>query len=188
MKKTAILLLLLSCASLLAAGGGRVSLSVGAGVLMPRDSGFKDVYGTAQVGAELMAGLRLYKGLHALVGIGYFPAKGTIPDLGDEAKASQFFVPIGVGWETGRSGRLQGDFHAALMLAGFSEKAMGDTASGSALGFDVGAGLRYYLKKALFLELAAGYAGAAGSVANDAGEVDIELGGLRLGCRLGFRL
>jgi len=187
MKKTAILIVILAFVILLPASDGRFFVSAGAGLLVPKDSGFKDFYGQALVGPDLRAGLRLYRGFHALIGVSFFTAKGTIPVLGDEASASQFFLPLGIGWET-RSGSLGVEFHGGLLLAGFREKALGVTASKMAPGFDVGGGLRYFLKRSVFLELAFGYAGAATSVQTEAGEKDIELGGLGLGVRLGFRL
>jgi hypothetical protein len=187
MKKTAIIILLLAVATLLPARGDKLFLSAGAGLLAPRDAEFKEFYGATLIGPELRLGLRLYRGFFALLGVGYFPASGTIPVIEEKASVSQILAPVGFGWETGRGGKLQGAFHAALLLAAFNEKAMGSSASKMALGFDVGGELRYYLKRALFLELAVAYAGAATSVKTEAREVDIELGGLCLGLRLGFR-
>ncbi len=187
MKKTAIIIFLLAIGSLLPAYGDSFFLSAGAGLLAPRDTEFKEFYGTTLIGPELRLGLRLYRGFHVLLGVGYFPGSTIIPVIEEKASVSQILVPVGIGWETGRGRRFQGAFHAALLLARFSEKAMGATASKMALGFDVGAGLRYYLKRALYLELAAAYAGAATSVKTEAREVDIELGGLCLGLRLGIR-
>ena len=155
--------------------------------MFPADSGFKDLYGDVQVSPELKVGYNLYRNFYFWLGGSFVSATGTVPVLEDEIKASQTFLSLGAGWETRRGRRLQGDLFAALLLAGFREKAMGETASKSAPGFEVGAGLRYFLKKKIFLGVAVGYAGAWTTVRTEAGDSDIILGGLRLGGRLGFR-
>jgi len=68
-------------------------------------------------------------------------------------------------------------------MAGLQEKAMGTTASKWAPGFDVRAGLNYFLKENIFLGLSLGYAGAWVEI----GKKDIVLGGLRAGILLGLR-
>ena len=187
MKKIWFTIILLSLGSLLPAAGDKLFASLGAAVLLPGDSRFADIYGTAQFGPELRVGFNMYKNFYFWLGGCYFPAKGTIPVLEDEARATQSLLSLGAGWETRRTRRLQADLFAALLLAGFREKAMGTTASKMAAGFEVGTGLRYFLQKKLFLGMAVGYAGAWTSVRSGGAEKDIILGGVRVSGRLGIR-
>ncbi|MBN2345774.1 MAG: hypothetical protein JXO51_05230 [Candidatus Aminicenantes bacterium] len=187
MKKIPIAFLLLLLVPLLAAGEERFFLSAGAAAVVPADANFADLYGNAQVSPELRFGYNVLRHFHFWLGGAFFAAKGTIPIVEDEARASQSFLSLGAGWETRRGRRLQGEATIALLLAGFREKAMGATVSKTAFGFDVGLGLRYFLKKKVFLEAAVGYAGAWTAARTEVGETDIILGGVRLGGRLGFR-
>jgi hypothetical protein len=186
MKKAAIILLL-SIGSLLPAKGDAFLVSAGAGLLVPADGGFADLYGKLLVGPDLQFACRLYRDFHARLGVGFFTAKGTIPVVEDEASASQALVSLGIGWETRRVGRLQGDFHLALLLAATREKALGDTTSKMAPGFDLGAELRTYIKQKVFLEMALSWSGAWTTMRSGALTTDVILGGLRLGCRVGVR-
>lgn len=186
MKKILITLACLSFCQLLAAAGSRFFVSAGAAAVLPADSGYKDIYGQVQFSPELKAGYGFLKNFHLWLGFSTFAAKGKVPILEDETRASQNFFSLGAGWTTRRGRRLQGELFAALLLAGFREKAMGGTASKSALGIEAGAGLRYFLKKNVFLGVSVSYAAASATARFAEEETEIILGGLRLGGRLGF--
>jgi opacity protein-like surface antigen len=186
MKKLLIVLVLISWVPLLPAGSDKFFASAGAAALVPADNHFNDLYGSVLFSPEIKVGYNLYRNFYFWTGASFASAKGTLPVLGDGIQATQMFFSLGAGWETRRGRRWQGEIFAALLLAGFREKAMGDTASKSAAGLEVGAGLRYYLKKKMFLGLAAAYAGAWTTARTEAGETDIILGGMRLSGRLGF--
>lgn len=183
MKKIVILPLLLALAIVLPAKERPFFAAVGVAAFQSADSGFKNLYGATQVSPELKLGFHLYRNFYFWLGGGFISAAGVIPVVEDEAKASQTFLSLGAGWETRRWGRLQGDLGAALLMAGLQEKAMGSTVSKWAPGFDVRAGLNYFVKENIFLGLSLGYAGAW----VDIGEKDIVLGGLRAGVLLGLR-
>jgi opacity protein-like surface antigen len=107
----------------------------------------------------------------------------------DEADARQHFLALGAGWETRRGRRLQSDFFVALILAGFREQAMGETVSESVVGFQLGTGLRYFIKKKVFVGASFSYSEARVTLS----ETDIHLGrrlllgGMRLIANLGIR-
>jgi opacity protein-like surface antigen len=186
MKKRSIMVLVLSLGALLPAKGDKFFVSAGTAALFPGDSRFSDIYGKVQVSPELRLGYNLYSNFYFWLGGSFLSAKGTLPVVADETKATQTFLSLGAGWETRRGRHLQADLFAALLLAGFKEKAMGETASRSALGFDAGGGMRYFLSKKVFLGVSVSYAGAWTTAQFAGKEKDIILGGLRLGGRLGF--
>jgi len=183
MKKIVILPLLLALAIVLPAKEQKFFAAIGVAAFQSADAGFKDVYGATQVSPELKLGYHLYRNFYFWLGGSFISASGVIPVVEDAAKASQTLLSLGAGWETRRWGRLQGDLSAALLMAGLQEKAMGTTASKWAPGFDVRAGLNYFLKENIFLGLSLGYAGAWVEI----GKKDIVLGGLRAGILLGLR-
>jgi len=186
MKKFPITVVFLSFCLFLPAARSRFFVSAGAAVQLPADSRFKDIYGSAQVSPELRAGYNFYKNFYFWLGYSFFAAKDKVPILNDETKARQDFFALGGGWGAGRGRRLQADLFAALLLAGFREKAMGEAASKSALGFEAGIGLRYFLQKRIFLGMSVSYAGAWTTARFAGKSMDIILGGVRLGGRLGF--
>lgn len=187
MKKIPVILFLIALSQFLPAAGGKFFASVGAAAFFPGDKNFKNLYGDVLLSPEVKVGYNLYGHFHFWLGAGFVSATGRLPVLGDEIKATQTLLSLGAGWETRRGRRWQGEIFAALLMAGFREKAMGDTASKWAPGFDAGIGLRYYLGKKTFVRLAAGYAGAWTTARTEAGEKDIVLGGMRLGAGVGFR-
>lgn len=187
MKKILIAILILALCPLLAARDGKFFAGIGAAALFPGDGRFKELYGKVQFSPELTAGYRFYRNFYFWLAGSFFSASGVIPVLEEKIQATQTFVSLGAGWKTRCGRRLQADLGAALLLAGFREKAMGSTASQWAPGIDVRAGLRYFLKEKLFLGVGLGYAGAWTAARTEAGTVDIVLGGMRLGGQLGLR-
>ncbi|MCU0236805.1 MAG: hypothetical protein MUC72_06935 [Acidobacteria bacterium] len=183
MKKIVIVPILLALAIALPAQDGKFFASIGASAFAPADARFKELYGDMQASPELKLGYNLYRHFYFWLGGSFVSATGTIPVLEAEAKASQMFLSFGAGWETRRRGRLQADLCAALLMAGLREEAMDATVSKWAPGFDVRAGLRYFLKKKIFLGLTLGYASASAEI--DA--KDVVIGGVRIGGSLGLR-
>jgi hypothetical protein len=162
--------------SVLLFGGDKFFVSAGAAAVFPSDSRYKDVYGSVQFSPELKAGYSFFESFYLWLGYSFFSASYTVPVLLDEANVSQHFLALGVGWETRRGRRLQSDFFAALTLAGFKEQAMGETVKDTVAGFELGTGLRYFLKKGVFIGAALAYSEASTSMA----ETEISLGGRRL--------
>lgn len=187
MKKILIVLVLIFLRPLLPASGDKFFASAGGAALFPGDNGFKKLYGKVLFSPEIRVGYNLYRNFYFWMGGSFVAATYTLPDLEDEIKATQTFLSLGAGWETRRGRRWQGELFIALLLAGFREKGMGDSASKWAPGFETGTGLRYYLKKKIFMAVSVSYAGAWTTVRTEARETDVVLGGLRLSGRLGFR-
>lgn len=187
MKKIPISLAMLSFCLFLPAAGGRFFASAGAAALFSGDNVFKSIYGKAQFGPELRAGYDLKKNFYLWLGCGFFAAKGEVPKLKDEATASQYLLALGGGWQTRRGRRWQADVFAGLLWAGFREKAMGESAAKSAPGFEAGGGLRYFLRKRIFLQAAVSYAAARSTVRFADVDKDIIMGGLRVSGRVGLR-
>jgi hypothetical protein len=176
MRKILFIIAFLIYFSVLSFGGDKFFVSAGAAAVFPGDSRYRDLYGSVQFLPELKAGYNFFENFYLWLGYSSFSASYTIPILLDEAKVNQHFLAIGAGWETRRGRRLQSDFFAALILAGFKEQAMGETVNASVAGFELGTGLRYFLKKKVFIGVAISYSEARHSFS----ETGISLGGRRL--------
>jgi opacity protein-like surface antigen len=169
-------------------GGDKWFVSAGAGAVFSGDERFKDLYGGVQFSPELKAGYVFYDNFYLWLGYSFFSATYTIPVLLDEAEVNQHFLALGVGWEI-RRGRLQSDFFAALVWAGFREQALGESFTASSPGFQLGTGLRYFLEKRIFVGVAFSYCEARVTLAETAISLAGRrfLGGLRLAANLGLR-
>jgi hypothetical protein len=189
MKQSVFIIVFMVLFAMLLSAGDKFFISAGAAVVLPADARYKDFYGSLQFSPELKAGYNFFENLYVWLGYSCFSASYTIPVLLDEAKASQHFLALGAGWETRRGRRLQSEFFAALILAGFKEQAMGETAKSSVIGFELGTGLRYFIRKKVFFGAAFSYSEARASIAESGINVAGQrlLGGLRLTADLGMR-
>jgi hypothetical protein len=189
MKKPVFGIVLIVFFAMRLSGGDKFFISAGATAVYPADQRFRDFYGSVQFGPELKAGYNFFDNFYLWLGYSCFSARYTVPVLLDEAKASQHFLALGAGWETRRGRRLQSDFFAALILAGFKEQALGETAKSSVVGFELGTGLRYFIKKKFYFGMAFSYSEARATQTET--EISLAgrrlLGGLRLTANLGIR-
>lgn len=176
MKKTVFGIVLVIFFSMLLSGAENFFISAGSTAVYPADQRFRDFYGSVKFGPELKAGYNFFDNFYLWLGYSCFSASYTVPILLDESKASQYCLALGAGWETRRGRRLQSDFFAALILAGFKEQALGETVKSSVLGFELGTGLRYFVRKKIFIGMAFSYSEARATLT----ETEISLGGRRL--------
>jgi TM2 domain-containing membrane protein YozV len=189
MRKTAFIAVWIVFLSVLSFGADRFFVSAGAAGVFPVDSGYRDFYGTLQLSPELKAGYSFFKRFYVWLGYSFFASSYTEPDLLEKANGSQHFLALGAGWETRRSRRLQFDFFAALIVAAFREKALGETVKDSAPGLHLGAGARYFVSGKIFVGAAVSFSNARVTVVeseNTVGGLRL-LGGVRLAANLGLR-
>ncbi|MBN2199140.1 MAG: outer membrane beta-barrel protein [Candidatus Aminicenantes bacterium] len=183
MKKTGILIVAVTVVLSSLCGGQTFTVSLGAGIQSPADSGYRDIYGRSVFLPEIKGGISLSPSLYVWTGYGLVTAKGETPELKSAAESSQNFLSLGGGYQGALSDSL--GFKAELGLADvfYKEEALGETVSGSALGFTAGAGLTYALGKMFFLQAEAGYLLAQKTI-ND---VKVKMGGLKAGLGAGIR-
>jgi opacity protein-like surface antigen len=190
MRKFVLIMVFFVFISALLFGRDKFFVSAGAAAVFPADNRFKDFYGSVRFSPDLKAGFNFLESFYLWLGYSRFSASYTDPVLNEEANINQHFLAIGIGWETRRGRRLQSDFFAGLILAGFKEQAMGEAVKDSVVGFELGTGLRYFIKKKVFVGGAFSYSEASASLA----ETEISLGGkrllggMRLIANLGIRL
>ncbi|OGD09931.1 MAG: hypothetical protein A2Y86_00425 [Candidatus Aminicenantes bacterium RBG_13_62_12] len=183
MKKALVLSLALFTIAGGLAAGQKFSLSLAAGVQSPADSGYRDIYGRSVFLPEVKAGISLTPAIYLWAGYGLASAEGETPELQSPAESSQNFLSLGGGYRGTISEKI--GFKAELGLADvfYREEALGETVSGSALGFTAGGGLTYALGKTFFLQAEAGYLLAQKTI-ND---VKVKMGGLKAGLGAGIR-
>jgi len=152
-------------------------------VLVPADSGYKDVYGQNAFLPEIKTGMSLSGPFYLWAGYGLVSKKGETLVLKYEAKSTQHFISAGAGYKGTLSEKLEWLAEAGLLVVSYKEEAMEVTVTGSALGFLAGAGLVYRLGERFFVAAEAGYLLASDEVEGKT----IKLGGLRAGLGLGIR-
>jgi hypothetical protein len=187
MRKFVFIIVLFIFFSTLLFGRDKFFVSAGAAAVLPADSRFKDSYGSVQFSPELKAGYKFFPGFYIWLGYSFFSASYTVPIILDEVSINQHFLALGVVWEARRGRRLQSDFFFALVLAGFKEQGMGETVKDSVVGFELGTGLRYFIKNKFFVGAALSYSEARALLSETDSSLGGHrfLGGLRLAASLG---
>ncbi len=183
MRRVAVLIALCLFSAAAAPAADRLMLAIGVSYLQPSDSGYREIYGDKVFAPEAWAGLRVYKGLHAFAGYGWFTKNGATPELGLEAKSTQRYFWAGFGYVGRVADMVRFKLEAGAASIGYREEAMELTVSGSRLGIRAGAGL-LFLSRTLFTGLDLGYLGASDNVDG----VPIKLGGFKASLCVGVRL
>jgi hypothetical protein len=160
----------------------RFSLSLAAGLQWPADSNYKETYGQSVFLPELKAGFSVTPNIYLWAGYGLATAKGKTVVLELESKSSQNYLQVGAGYEGALSGKL--GFKAELGLADilYREEALGETVSGSAIGFVLSGSLTYSLSEMFYLLAEAGYLYAKKTI----NAVGVKMGGPRAGFGAGL--
>jgi hypothetical protein len=165
----------------------RFQLALDLSYLAHRDSTYKDIYKSGSIFPELKAGLRIFSGLQATGGFGYFKEKGTIRGLeGDSAKSEslQTYYSAGleylfdVSWSW--SLKVSGEY----IWVDLEESAFAEVIKASSNAYRVGAGFVYDIGHGFFLEFFGAYTSGDDTVNG----IDIKLGGFQGGIGIGFRL
>ncbi len=183
MKKTLSLLFLLVLVSGAPQAAENFSTAITGGALFPGDSGYKDVYGKSAFFPELKAGYALSEKIFVWAGYGFLYKKGETPVLKLEAKSSQHFLSLGAGYRGKLAGQLGYEADLGLMIVAYKEEAMETSASGTAFGFRVDAGLTYVLFGPVFAVADVGYLYASEKVNGET----IKPGGFKAGLGLGVK-
>ena len=152
-------------------------VSVVGNYLNPSDSGYKDIYGSSVLYPELRAGYKLYKGFYIWAGYGFFSKKGKTVELKQEAKSTQRFLSVGIGYDGKISEKFWYKAELGLLNASYKEEAMNEEIKGSSIGFGVEAVVLYRIFSGFFVKIYAGYLSASDKV----GDVEIKLGGFKSG-------
>ena len=182
MKKATVLILLGLLSTFLAAED-RFMITASANVLAPADSGYKDIYGGRIFFPQAKLAFRFYDGFIVWAGYSYIKATGKTSVFQANAKSTQNFLSFGAGYRGAFSETFSWQLDAGLVNFAYKEEALGETASGSALGFSVGGTVFCVLWKIIVLEAEAGYLYGKDTINGTA----IKLGGLRGGLGLGLR-
>jgi hypothetical protein len=165
----------------------RFQLALDLSYLAHRDSNYKDIYGSGSFFPELKAGLRIFSGLQATGGFGYFKEKGSISGLEGESAESESLQTY---YSAGLEYLFDVSWSWALKVSGeyiwidLEESAFGQVVEAKSNAFRVGAGLIYDIGHGFFIEFFGAYTSGDDTV----NEIDIKLGGFQGGIGLGFRL
>lgn len=190
MKKSLIfpaVLLILTTAS----AESRLFVSLGVGFMRPADAGFRQIYGNQTLLPEVSAALRLYKGLCLTAGAGKASEEGKTPELGLDAKASQGYISVGLGYMLRISPGLCVDVNGGFAGMSFREEALGDIIKGKGPGYKAEAGILLMGEDSrAFMGLRFGYLSARVSdlESPNAGPQSVKLGGPRITLSFGLQL
>ncbi len=178
-----LMLILLLFASTAAASEKKGSVLLSASYFEYSDSRHKEVYSSRDIYPEIKAGLKAYRGFYVWGRYGFLTANGVTPILKETTKINYHHVSIGGGYQGNFSGSLDYLVELGLLYVNYREKAMGEEASGSSVGFRLGGGVIFNISKVLFTEVSIGYMDAK----DDVGDFTVKLGGIKAGIGFGIR-
>jgi hypothetical protein len=181
MKKATVLILLGLLPNFLAAEN-RFTVTASANFLEPRDSGYQDKYLSSIFFPQLKLAYRAYDGFIVWVSYSYLRVMGKTAVVEADTKSTQNFLSFGAGYGGMFSEIFSWQLEAGLVNFDYKEEALGETTSGSSLGFSV-SGTMFYTFGKMFVEAEAGYLYGKDAVNGTA----IKLGGPHGGLGLGFR-
>ncbi|TFG78056.1 MAG: hypothetical protein E4H23_08180 [Chrysiogenales bacterium] len=180
-KNLLVFLALLSLAA--AAQAKNMSAALTVSYLGKADSGFKEIYGSGGIQPGLRLEALLGKGISLYGSYDYFSKKGKTPVLQEDASSRQHFISAGAAWRKGLSEKLDWSLYGGLLLISYQEEALGETVKENAFGVELGGSLQYKMSSRLFLFPFVSY-----MIANDSvGEVEVKLGGFKVGVGLGIK-
>ena len=165
----------------------RFQLELDLSYLAHRDSTYKDLYGNGSFFPELKAGIRLFSGLQATGGYGYFKEKGSIAGLegeAAEAESLQTYYSAGLEYLFEVSWSWTFTVSGEYIWIDLEESAFFNIIKANSNAFRVGAGFIYDIGHGFFFEIFGAYASGDDTI----NEIDIKLGGFQGGIGLGFRL
>lgn len=180
MKKTSAIFLMILAVSSVAFAQGKVKVSITGSMLVPSDSNYKNTYGDMVFFPEIKAGYKIFPETYIWAGYGYLYKEGKTPVLEADAKSTQHFLSIGVGYSNYIGEKIGYKMEVGLMRASYKEEALGEEISDNTIGFRIDGGFSYSITGNLLAEISAGYLTASDTVE----DVSIQLGGVKLS--LGF--
>lgn len=159
------------------------SVSLTANCFRPSDSGYREIYNSAEFLPEIKVGAIVYKNFYLWASVGYLQSTGeTIPELSEETKSAQTFSSLGAGIKHELNAKLSIRLGAGLLAVRYKEEAFSGKVSGSEFGFIFDGGLQYSLVPGFFVDLSTGYLSASDKIEG----VSIKLGGLKAGVGIGI--
>ncbi len=187
-------LLIVPVALVLAAAAhaeSRLFIGVEANVIRPADGSYRSIYGNQAIYPELSASIRLVKGLCLTGSIGQFSKSGKTPDLGLDARATQGYISVGLGYMIRVSRLLCLEAGAGIAGMSFREEALDSWIKGKWRGIKAEGGLLLVPEdERIFMGVRFGYLSARVRDLDPrlAGPQPILLGGARIAVVVGIQL
>lgn len=169
----------------------RLFIGVGANVIRPADGSYRSIYGNQAIYPELAASIRLVKGLCLTGSIGQFSKSGKTPDLGLDARATQGYISVGLGYMIRASRLLCLEAGAGIAGMSFREEALDSWIKGRWSGIKAEGGLLLVPEdERIFMGVRFGYLSARVHDLDPglAGPQPIQLGGARIAVVVGIQL
>jgi hypothetical protein len=163
---------------------GKFKIIITGNLLFAADNNYKDVYGGSLLYPGMKVGYRVLDKVYLWGGYDYLKKNGTTPVLEEDAKSIQHFISLCGGYLIDLSNTITVAVVSGLIYIFYTEEAMGDEISDSAIGVRLNGAMYWYLGKKVFTTLSLGYIYSSDTV----NEVKIRLGGFQLGIGIGITL
>jgi len=184
MKRTALILILLFVSVITLKAGDKIYGNLGINFLLPSDSNYKDIYGSSVIMPEIEIGYMINEKINIYGGFGYISKKGTtVGELKLDTKSTRTYLDLGIGYGVYKNDKFLIKIKGGISYIMSKEEAMEEEVSTNTLGFKAELEGDYKISDKLFTGFKIGYIYGKDSVE----DIDIKLGGVKIGFILGYR-
>ena len=184
MKKTIFIIIILMVSVITLSAGEKIYGDLGINLLFPSDSNYKEIYGNSVMMPDIEIGYMINDKISIYEGFGYMLKSGTTEgELRVDTKSTRRYLDFGIGYGIYENGKFLIKIKGGINYIMSKEEAMEEEVSSNTLGFRAEFESNYKINDKLFTGLKIGYIYGKDSVE----DVDIKLGGVKIGVILGFR-
>ena len=184
MKKAVLIIIVLLISAITLSAGEKIYGELGINLLLPSDSNYKEIYGSNVMMPDVEIGYMINEKINVYGGFGYISKKGTtVGELKVDTKTTRSYLDFGIGYGIYKNDKFSIKIKGGISYIISKEEAMEEDVSSNRLGFRGELEGDYKISDKLFTGLKIGYIYGKDSVE----DVDIKLGGVKIGAVLGYR-
>ncbi len=184
MKKRVFIIIVFLVSTITLTAGEKIYGELGINLLLPSDSGYKEIYGNSVIMPDVEIGYMINEKVNIYGGLGYISKSGTtVGELKVTTKSTRSYLDFGIGYGIYNSNKLSIKIKSGVSYIMSKEEAMEEEVSSNTLGFRGELEGNYSINKNIFTGLKIGYIYGKDRVE----DMDIKLGGVKIGLLLGYR-
>ena len=184
MKKTLLIIFVLMVSVLTLTAGEEIYGDLGINLLLPSDSNYKEIYGNSVIMPDVEIGYMINDKINIYGGFGYISKSGTTEgELKVDTKSTRTYLDLGIGYGIYKGDNLLIKIKGGISYIMSKEDAMEEDVNSNTLGFKAELEGDYKINDKLFTGLKIDYIYGKDRVE----DVDIRLGGVKIGVVLGYR-
>ncbi len=184
MKRIVLIIIVFLVSTIILTAGEKIYGELGVNLLLPSDSNYKEIYGNSVMMPDVEIGYVINEKISVYGGLGYISKRGTtVGELKVDTKTARSYLDFGIVCGIYNSNKLSIKIKSGISYIMSKEEAMEEEVSSNTLGFRGELEGNYSINKNIFTGLKIGYIYGKDRVE----DMDIKLGGVKIGLLLGYR-